>query len=225
MIGTRRAKDALFDEFARVAASLASGRRLEILDVLAQAPRTVEAIAGNIDQSVANTSHHLRRLAEDGLVASEKNGRHVTYRLASDGVYDLWRTLQDVTAAHHRGLAASAVAYLGDRADIDEIDWETLTRRLDRGDRVVIIDVRPESEYRAGHLDGAINIPPNRLDTLAGRLPAGGDVVAYCRGTYCAYADQAIRRLQAEGRRAFRLEGGYRDLWPPASEDPPSGLS
>lgn len=225
MIGTRRAKDALFDEFARVAASLASGRRLEILDVLAQAPRTVEAIADSIDQSVANTSHHLRRLADDGLVASEKNGRHVTYRLASDGVYDLWRLLQDVTTAHRRGLTESAVAYLGDRAEIDVIDWETLARRLDRGDRVVIIDVRPESEYRAGHLEGAINIPPHRLGTLTARLPAGGDVVAYCRGTYCSYADQAIRRLQAEGRRAFRLEGGYRDLWPPTSEDPPSGRS
>ena len=215
MIGTRQAKDRLFDEFARVAASLASGRRLEILDILAQAPRTVDDIAQNIDQSVANTSHHLRRLADDGLVASEKHGRHVTYRLASDRVFELWRALQDVTALHHDALPPAAASYLGNRQEIDLIDWDTLAERLSRGDDVVVIDVRPEPEYRAGHLDGAINIPPERLDTLPGEIPRGVDVVAYCRGTYCAYADQAIRRLQAHRRRAFRLDGGYRDRLPP----------
>jgi rhodanese-related sulfurtransferase/DNA-binding transcriptional ArsR family regulator len=222
-IGTRQAKDAMFDEFARVAAAVASGRRLEILDVLAQAPRTVEDIAGTINQSVANTSHHLRRLADDGLVASDKHGRHVTYRLASQRVYDLWRALQDVTAAHHHELEEAARSYLGDREEIDFIEWETLNERLDRGDHVVIIDVRPELEYRAGHLDGAINIPPDRLETLPSGLPTDGDVVAYCRGTYCAYADQAIRTLQTHGRRAFRLDGGYRDRRPLTHQDLPAG--
>lgn len=222
-IGTRPAKDVMFDEFARVAAAVASGRRLEILDVLAQAPRTVEDIAGTIDQSVANTSHHLRRLADDGLVVSDKHGRHVTYRLASQRVYDLWRALQDVTAAHHHQLEDAAQSYLGDREQIDLIDWETLNERLERGDQVVIIDVRPVVEYQAGHLDDAINVPPDRLDSLPGGLPTGGDVVAYCRGTYCAYADQAIRRLQTLGRRAFRLDGGYRDRRPLTHQDLPTG--
>jgi len=214
IIGTRQAKDALFDEFARVASALASGRRLEIVDLLAQAPRTVEDVAGNIGQTVANASHHLRRLADDGLVNSEKRGRHVEYRLASERVYVLWRALQEVTAAHHVGLEDAAASYLGNRDEIDLIDWDTLTKRVEQGDSVVLIDVRPAPEYHAGHLEGAINVPPDRLESLPGDLPADGDVVAYCRGAYCAYADLAIRRLQARGRRAFRLDGGYRDRMP-----------
>jgi len=213
-IGARPAKDTMFDAFARVAASLASGRRLEILDLLAQAPRTVEDVATAIGQTVANTSHHLRRLADDGLVASEKNGRHVVYHLSSARVYELWHALQDATAAHHHGLPDAADAYIGDRNEIDLIDWDTLRRRLEGGDRVVIIDVRPELEYTAGHLDGAISIPPDRLDTALDDLPTGVDVVAYCRGTYCSYADQAVRSLKAAGRAAYRLDGGYRDLDP-----------
>jgi DNA-binding transcriptional ArsR family regulator len=184
-MGTRPAKDLLFDTFARVAASLASGRRLEIVDILAQAPRTVEALAEAIDQTVANTSHHLRRLAEDGLVEAEKTGRHVTYRLTSDDVYELWRALQDVAARHHHGLAGPTEKYVGNREEIEQIDWSTLRLRLDRGDPITVIDVRPEVE-----------------------------VVAYCRGAYCAYADQAVRRLMAMGRKAYRLDGGYRDHLP-----------
>lgn len=211
-IGDRRAKDALFDDLARVAAGLASGRRLEIVDVLAQAPRTVEDVADAIGQSVANTSHHLRTLAADGLVEGERSGRHVRYRLSSERVYDLWRALQDVAAAHRAGLAESAEAYVGDRSEIDRIDWETLRERLDRGDPIAVIDVRPAVEYAAGHLEGALSVPPDQLDTLLGDLPPDVEVVAYCRGTYCAYADLAVRRLRAAGRTAHRLEGGYRDV-------------
>jgi len=221
-IGTRTAKDALFDSFARVAASLASGRRLELIDVLAQAPRSVEDISTAIGQTVANTSHHLRRLADDGLVEARKDGRHVVYRLASDRVYGLWRSLQAVAAAHHDGLAERATAYAGDRTEIDQIDWATLQRRRDRGDRLALIDVRPEVEYAAGHLDGAISTPPDRLDTILTQIPPDTDVVAYCRGTYCAYADQAIRRLRAEGRIAYRLDVGYRELVAAARRDMPS---
>lgn len=211
-IGTRPAKDALFDAFGRVAASLASGRRLEIIDVLSQAPRSVEAIAESIGQSVANTSHHLRRLAEDGLVDTQKAGRHVVYRLSSDLVYDLWRALQAVTAAHHDPLSPAAAAYVGDRDEIERIDWHALQERLDQGEHIVIIDVRPEVEYAAGHLEGAISVPPDRLHTLLFDIPSNADVVAYCRGTYCAYADQAVRELRARGRTAYRLEGGFRDF-------------
>lgn len=211
-IGRRAAKDALFDAFARVASSLASGRRLEILDVLAQAPRTVEDIARAIEQTVANTSHHLRRLADDGLVSSHKTGRHVAYRLASSRVYQLWYALQEVTAAHHDALPGAVLEYVGDRGEIDHIDWGTLQERIKRGDRIVVIDVRPEPEYAAGHIAGALSVPPHRLDPALRSLPVDVDVVAYCRGTYCAYADQAVRRLRAEGRSAYRLEGGYRDL-------------
>jgi rhodanese-related sulfurtransferase/DNA-binding HxlR family transcriptional regulator len=210
-IGTRLAKDDLFNAFASVAASLASGRRLEIIDVLAQAPRTVEDISAAISQSVANTSHHLRRLAEDGLVEAEKAGRHVVYRLASDQVYRLWQVLQDATAEHHPELDDRAGAYLGDRSAIQEIDQETLQKRLKAGDDIVVIDVRPEAEYEAGHLQGAITAPPDRLAEILPQLSASADVVAYCRGHYCSYADQAVRQLQAAGRTAYRLEGGFRE--------------
>lgn len=211
-IGSRPAKDALFDGFARVAAALASGRRLEIIDLLAQSPRTVEDVAAAIAQTVANTSHHLRRLADDGLVDTEKRGRHVVYRLASDQVYELWRALQGVATTHHNDLTERATAYTGDRSEIDLIDWDTLQERFARGDRIALVDVRPEVEYAAGHLEGAISVPPDRLDTLTARIAPDADVVAYCRGTYCAYADQAVRRLRSDGRTAYRLDVGYREL-------------
>lgn len=210
-IGTRSAKDDLFDAFARIAASLASGRRLEIIDVLAQAPRTVDGISAAIGQSVANTSHHLRRLAQDGLVQAEKVGRHVVYRLASDTVYRLWRALQEATALHHPHLDEHAGAYLGDRSTIQVIDRATLQRRIEAGDEIVVIDVRPEAEYAAGHLDGAITAPPSRLADIIPQLPSDADIVAYCRGHYCVYADQAVRDLLAAGRTAYRLEDGFRE--------------
>lgn len=211
-IGTRTTKDALFDTFARVGSALSSGRRLEIIDVLAQAPRTVEEIAHNLDQSVANTSHHLRRLAQDGLVTFRKEGRHVLYELASDEVYSLWRAIQDVGVAHHADVERRAGAYVGDRSEIDTIDRATLREWMkDRNAELIVIDVRPEPEYSAGHIEGAISAPPDRLDDVLPSLPATGDVVAYCRGRYCAYADQAVRRLRAEGRTAYRLEEGFRE--------------
>ncbi len=211
-IGSRTAKDALFDTFARVGSALSSGRRLEIIDVLAQAPRTVEEIAENLDQSVANTSHHLRRLAQDGLVAFRKEGRHVLYELASDEVYSLWRAIQDVGVAHRPDLEMRAVDYVGDRSEIDTIDRETLREWLEgRDSELIVIDVRPEQEYSAGHIEGAISAPPDRLDEVLPSLPETGYVVAYCRGRYCAYADQAVRRLRAEGRTAYRLDDGFRE--------------
>lgn len=210
-IGSRPAKNALFDDFARVASALASGRRLEIVDVLAQAPRSVEEIAEAIDQSVANTSHHLRRLADDGLIRARREGRHIIYQLSSDEVYILWRTLQQIAADHHAGLDERAEAYLGDRSELATIDHDTLRRRLDQEDEVVVIDVRPEPEYLAGHIAGAISAPPDRLDEILPDLPDRADVVAYCRGEYCVFADQAVRQLRAKGRTAYRLDDGYRE--------------
>lgn len=210
-IGSREAKDVMFDTFAKVTSALASGRRLEIIDVLSQAPRSVEAVAEAIDQSVANTSHHLRRLAEDGLIQSNRDGRHVIYELASDDVYQLWRAIQDVTATHQDGLGRRVEDYVGDRSEIETIDHDTMSRWLESGQNLVVIDVRPEAEYAAGHIEGAISVPPDQLDRKLAELPDEGDVVAYCRGRYCAFADQAVHRLRTSGRSAYRLEAGYRD--------------
>ncbi|HSJ44192.1 MAG TPA: metalloregulator ArsR/SmtB family transcription factor [Euzebyales bacterium] len=202
----RKAKDALFDAFATIAGALASGRRVEIVELLAQGERTVEQVAAAIDQSVANTSHHLRTLARAGLVTSRRVGTHVHYRLASDDVLELWWAMRRVAAEQVDGLDTLARAYLGDRSEVDVINRDELLERL-RRDEVILVDIRPEPEYAAGHLPGAISIPPDRLDQLD-ELPADRDIVAYCRGPYCVYADDAVRRLRQRGRRALRLEDG-----------------
>jgi rhodanese-related sulfurtransferase/predicted transcriptional regulator len=202
----RQAKDALFDAFASVARALASGRRIEIVDLLAQGERSVEQVADAIGQSVANTSHHLRTLARAGIVERRRSGNHVHYRVASGEVLDLWWSLRQVARARVEDLDALARAYLGDRSEVEAITRDELLARLQR-EEVVLVDVRPEAEYAAGHLPGAASVPPDRLDLLDD-LPLGADVVAYCRGPYCVYADDAVRRLRARGRRALRLEDG-----------------
>lgn len=206
-VSRRQAKDALFDALASIASAMGSGRRAEIIEILAQGERTVEQVATEIDQSLANTSHHLRTLARAGLVSSRRSGTHVHYRLASDDVARAWAALRRLAASQVTDLEELAQAYLGDREELPSITREELRDRMERGE-VVVIDVRPEAEYAAGHLPGAISIPPHRLEDALDRLPDGGDVVAYCRGPFCAYADDAVRRLTERGRRALRLEDG-----------------
>lgn len=204
----RAAKEALFDGFAEVAKALANGRRAEIIDVLAQGERYVEEIAAEIDQSIANTSFHLRALAAAGLVATRRDGTRIYYRLASDQVGQLWAALRQVAVAHHAMLDALAEAYLGNRSQLEQIHRDELARRLHDGD-LIVIDVRPPAEYAAGHIAGAVSIPIDRLARQLRTLPADIDVVAYCRGPYCVFADDAVRLLRRRGRRARRLEDGF----------------
>jgi len=178
--------------------------------VLAQGERTVEAIAEEIGQSVANTSHHLRTLARAGLVATRRQGTHIHYRLASDSVLDAWLALRNLAAEQLDDIDNLARAYLGERDSLEMIGREEMRNRLARGD-LVVIDVRPEAEYAAGHIPGAISFPPeqlHRVDELLRDIPEDRDIAAYCRGPYCVYADDAVRRLTARGRRAMRLEDG-----------------
>ena len=203
----RAAKNAMFDGFGRIAAALGSGRRAEIVEVLAQGERSVEQIANEIDQSLANTSHHLRTLARAGLVASRREGTHIHYRLASDKVLEVWLAIRELAAEQLDDLGALADAYLGDRTRIDDIDRDELLARLETGD-LILIDVRPAGEYAAGHLPGAISVPPDDIDNVLDELPEDREIVAYCRGPYCVYADDAIRSLTAHGRRARRLREG-----------------
>jgi rhodanese-related sulfurtransferase/DNA-binding HxlR family transcriptional regulator len=206
--GTRASKDAMFDGFAAVAKALGSGRRAEIVELLAQGERPVEQIADAIDQTVANTSHHLRALARAGLVTTRRTGTYVHYRLASGRVYDLWAALRDVATTHVDGLDALARAYLGDRGQLEAITRDELRRRLDRGE-VTIIDVRPRAEYDAGHIQGARSVPLDELDAALDSLPRGHTIVAYCRGPYCVYADRAVAALRDHDRDAARLEDGF----------------
>src|SRR5436309_9457280 len=157
-VGDRAAKDALFEGFAEVARALASGRRAEVVDVLAQGERSVEGIAEEIGQSVANTSHHLRAMARAGLVTTRRDGTRIFYALASERVAELWSALRDVAAEHVAGLEKLAAAYLGDRDGVEVIGRDELARRLKRRE-VLVLDVRPEAEYAAGHIAGARSLP------------------------------------------------------------------
>jgi rhodanese-related sulfurtransferase len=207
-MGDRPAKDALFDAFAEVARALGSGRRAEIVDVLAQGERSVEEIAEEIGQSVSNTSHHLRALARAGLLTTRRDGTRIFYGLASERVANLWAALRDVAAEHVAGIERLTGAYLGDRAGLEAISRDELAARLRRGD-VVVLDVRPESEYRAGHIAGSRSVPVSELRRNLRALPKDVDVVAYCRGPYCVYADDAVRELNRRGYCARRLEDGF----------------
>ena len=207
-MGDRAHKDALYDGFAEVAKAMANGRRAELIDVLAQGERHVEDLAGEIGQSVANTSFHLRALATAGLVATRRDGTRIYYRLASDRVAELWSAVRDVATAHHEHIDDLARDYLGDRSRLDHIGRDELVERLAAGD-VVVVDVRPEAEYANGHIAGARSIPIERLAARLDELPPDVDVVAYCRGPYCVFADEAVRLLRRRGRRALRLDDGF----------------
>ena len=202
------AKVALFDALASVAQALGSGRRAEIVDVLAQGERSVEEIAGEISQSTANTSQHLQVLARSGLVRSRREGTRVFYRLASDRVGDLWAAVRDVAVRHVAEVSVLADEYLGERNGVAQLSADELRQRLEHGD-VVVLDVRPEPEFRAGHVAGARSAPLPELESLAAKLPRRSEIVAYCRGPYCVYADDAVRLLQQRGLKARRLDVGY----------------
>lgn len=204
----REAKDALFGAFAEVAKALGSGRRAEIVDVLAQGERSVDVIAGEIDQSVANTSHHLQALTRAGLLTSRRQGTRVFYALSSDRVGELWSALRDVAVEHVAGIERLSTAYLGDRHEIEPITRHELVSRLRRRD-VVVIDVRPCREYEAGHIPGARSLPPDEVRKRLRELPKDVEVVAYCRGPFCVYADDAVRALERRGFLARRLEDGF----------------
>lgn len=207
-MGDRQAKDALFDAFGEVAKALGNGRRAELIDVLAQGERHVDELADEIGQSVANTSFHLRVLATAGLATTRREGTRIYYRLASDRVAELWTALRDVAAAHHEQLDELAAAYLGDRSRLEQIGRDELSERITTGD-VVVIDVRPSPEYAAGHIAGAVSIPIDDLAEHVRSLPPDVEVVAYCRGPYCVFADDAVRLLRRKGRIARRLRDGF----------------
>ncbi len=207
-MGDRVAKDALFDGLAEVAKALGNGRRAEIVDVLAQGARSVEEIAGEIDQSVANTSHHLRALVRGGLLDSRREGTRIYYALSSDCVAELWAAIREVATERVAGLDRLAAAYLGDRDGVEVIDRDELANRIKSGG-VTVLDVRPVAEFAGGHIAGARSVPVTELRRHLRALSKDIEVVAYSRGPYCVYADDAVRELRRKGFTARRLEDGY----------------
>lgn len=201
-------KDALYEALAGVAKALASGRRAEIVDLLAQGERSVDEIAGQIDQSLANTSHHLRTLASAGLLHARREGTRIFYRLASAEVGELWIAVRRVAIEHVTAVEGLAAAYLGDREGLEPVGRADLVARLATGD-VVVLDVRPAREFAAAHVAGATSVPIAELERRLDALPRDIEIVAYCRGPFCVYADDAVRLLRGRGFCARRLEDGF----------------
>jgi rhodanese-related sulfurtransferase/predicted transcriptional regulator len=201
-----RKKDALFEAIALMGKAFASPRRLALLDLLAQAPRNVDELARASGQSSASTSQHLQALHAAGMVTRVRDGTSVRYAIAGDRALALWLALRDASVSQLAEVERAAHEYLGD--DVDAIGRDALIARLRKGD-VVLVDVRPQEEFDAGHIEGARSIPLEELEDRLAELPADREVVAYCRGPLCAYAHDAVRRLRAAGRPARRLEDGW----------------
>jgi rhodanese-related sulfurtransferase/predicted transcriptional regulator len=201
-----RNKEVLFQAISVMGKAFASPVRLELLDLLAQAPRRVDGLARATGQSSANVSQHLQALHAAGMVTRERDGTSVRYELAGTEALRLWMALRDASAVRLAEVERAARDYLGD--DVQVIGRQELLERLARGD-AVLIDVRPEEEYAAGHIAGARSIPLQELEEHLAALPSDREIVAYCRGPFCAFAHEAVRRLTAAGRAARRLEDGW----------------
>lgn len=204
---TSRFKAAIYEQIARIGKATASPGRLELLELLSQSPRTVEALAAQLGQSMANTSHHLQVLRRARLVDAEKAGLHVTYRLADPQVGEFFLRLRRLAQSRLAEIEQVSRQYLEKRGVMEAVDKDQLLRRVRAGE-VTVIDVRPREEYLAGHLPGAISVPLSELKKRARELPKNRDIVAYCRGPYCVMALDAVDLLRHRGLRAHRLEDG-----------------
>jgi rhodanese-related sulfurtransferase len=206
----REFKDHLFEQFARIGKALSSPRRLEIVDLLAQGERTVEGIARETTMSVASASQHLQALKAARMVEARRDGLYVHYRLADEDVFRTWQAVRALAEARLSEVDRVVEAYLEDRDALEAVDATELMERLsDEG--VIVLDVRPEEEYRAGHIPGALSVPVDGLEAALQALPKDREIVAYCRGPYCVFSDEAVALLRARGYRARRLRQGLPD--------------
>lgn len=206
----RTYKDSIYEQLARIGKAVASARRLELLDLLAQGPRTVEVLAREAGLGVANTSQHLGALRAAELVTSERHGLFVTYRLASGEVAALFRALRQLAESRLAEIERLTRDFLDARGVLEPVDREALLDRVRRGE-VTVLDVRPTEEYGAGHIPGALSVPLAELEQRLAELPRDQEIVAYCRGPYCVLAVEAVRLLREHGFRAVRLEDGIPD--------------
>jgi rhodanese-related sulfurtransferase len=206
----REFKDRLFEQFARIGKALASPRRLEIVDLLAQGERTVEEIARETDMSVASASQHLQALKSARMVEARRQGLYMHYRLADQDVFRTWQAVRALAESRLSEVDSVVEAYLVDRDALEAVDATELMERLSNGN-VVVLDVRPEEEYRAGHIPGALSVPVDTLEAALHTLPRDREIVAYCRGPYCVFSDEAVALLRARGYRARRLRQGLPD--------------
>jgi ArsR family transcriptional regulator len=201
-------KRSLFASFAEVAKALGHGRRLEILELLAQGERSVESLAGSVGLSVANASQHLRLMRQAGLLVSRREGKHIFYRLSDDAVLDAVAALRRVAENNLAAVREVVGSYFRQRDALEPVSRKELSRRVKDG-LVTVLDVRPEGEFAAGHLPRALNIPLRELKARLSEIPRNREIVAYCRGPYCVFAFEAVALLRQRGFAARRLEDGY----------------
>jgi rhodanese-related sulfurtransferase len=206
----REFKDRLFEQFARIGKALASPKRLEILDLLAQGERTVEEIARETAMPVANASQHLQALKGARMVESRREGLYSCYRLADEGVFRTWQAVRALAGTRLAEIDRVVETYLKDRDTLEAVSATVLMERLSDGSAVVL-DVRPEEEYRAGHIPGALSVPVDSLEAALQTLPKDKEIVAYCRGPFCVFSDEAVTLLRSRGYRARRLAEGLPD--------------
>ncbi len=204
----REFKDRIFEQFARIGKALSHPKRLEILDILAQGERVVEEIARETAMPVANASQHLQVLRGARMVEVRREGLYAHYRLADEGVFRAWRAMRDLGEARLAEVDWVVETYLKDRGAMEAVDALGLMERL-TDESVVVLDVRPEVEYRAGHVPGALSVPVSSLEAALQVLPKDKEIVAYCRGPYCVFSDEAVALLKARGYRASRLTEGF----------------
>jgi rhodanese-related sulfurtransferase/DNA-binding transcriptional ArsR family regulator len=205
-LSDRDRKTALFEQFERVGKALASGKRLELLDLLAQGERDVASLAAAADLGMTTASAHLQTLRQANLVTTRRDGTRILYRLAGRDVADLYARLRDVAQSHLPDVDAARAAYLGD--DGGQPVTRDQLQQLAKTSTITVLDVRPREEYTAGHIPGAVSIPLDELTDRLAELPDDGQVIAYCRGAYCVLAHDAVRLLAAHGREAARLADG-----------------
>jgi ArsR family transcriptional regulator len=205
---TRKVKDRIYEQFSRIGKAIASPQRLEIIELLAQSERTVDGLARALSVPIANASHHLRALRAAGLVDARKEGRFVCYRLADPDVFELARMIRTLAERRLSEIDRIVRSYFRARDELEPIGREELLERA-RAAQVVVLDVRPVEEFRAGHIAGALSVPVGELERRLAELPADKEVIAYCRGPYCVMALDAVRKLRARGRAARRLADGF----------------
>jgi rhodanese-related sulfurtransferase/DNA-binding MarR family transcriptional regulator len=206
----RDMKDGVYEQFARIGKAVSAPKRIELLELLCQGPRTVEALAGQAGLTVANASQHLKLLLAARLVEAHKRGLFVEYRLADEGVLRFVQSMRELATARFAEVGAITEAFLKERGALEPVSGDELLRRVRDGE-VIVLDVRPAQEYHAGHIPGARSVPVSEMKRHLAKLPKNREIVAYCRGPQCVMAIEAVELLRKKGFRARRMEQGVMD--------------